>query len=592
MSDKSSKSVTPGGSGGPPATPPSPPKTPASGLANIASLVNPKPGKLGDAMYCKSPALLAQTLGPMIASQLGLDEKELKKLLVLYFASHGIANDKCLAAVHANLPDPKANTGNQGSGTLTLPSTEVLRKIARGVHLAVGKSLFLQKGTTYEELFDLVGATTNPGNISGAQALRPRKSSGVTFSESSRIPKVSVPSYTKYEPDDSEQFLERVQSAFESEGAGDYLTDSATCTQNLYISKAFCSRILHSFSDSPTQRYLKEEWNGYKDVSLLWTELVKHFRHPQFKRSARGKLWDRLLRLECTDFNDFTRWYSDINEIVSKLTNLKSQAVTDEELLCSFVGRGLDVEELKEEQKKFLKPSTVPFKDMLSDLREDYRAQKGKEEASTATANTKRATRRAKQTADSKPISFPTFPRNRNNVVDPAVYAQLKAFYSLAIKEERTAAEQKEVDNFTLEPAPSDSKWKKNKPYDRGDRDRGSGGGNRKPPRDSGRRSDKRRSRDDYGKRSSRRSYQGRSSRSRDRSYSRSRSPSRSPSRDRRDRSRSRSRSHERSSRRSSHEKKRRASSRSPSVDNSRSTRRTMFSGKPTPDGNGGRKNK
>ena len=402
---------------------------------------------------------------------------------------------------------------------------------------------------------------------------------------------MSIPSYKKFEPDDSEKFLDSVESAFASEGQSKYLTDHATNTLNPDTAKAFCSRILFSFSDSTTQKYLKEKWKGSDDVSVLWRELNKHFRHPLFERAARSKLWDRILRLECTDLSDFTRWYSDINEIVTKLTALKSIAVTDEELLCSFVARGLDVTELKEEHKKFLKPTSLSFKDMLDNLREDYRAQEGKEESSTATAGSSRTSRRATQAADSKPTKFPNFPRNRNNVCDPTVYAQLKAFYLLAIKQDRTAVEQKEVDNFVLAPAAADSKWKKKPDFNKGNRDRSDRGDYKgKSSYDSGRRNDKRRDSSSYGDKSSsrksRRSHRDEPSRSRDRSYSRSRSRSRSASRDRRDRSRSRDRSLDRNARRANRSSKR-SHDRSDAKDSTRNSRRTMFSGNANPNGKG-----
>ena len=598
-SSASANTVTPGGTaGGTTNSPSTPPRTPGrnpGAATNIAAAAHPPSSTLGSTMFCTTHTILASVVGPMIASQLGKGTAEILGLLGRYLSSHGIDNDRCLAAVHDSLPDPEANSGDQGATTLTLPSMNVLRKIAFGVHLAVGNSLFLQQGTTYEEISNLA-ATTHPGNISGAQALSTSNSSAVRFADSSsRIPKVSISSYKKFEPDESEKYLDHVESAFASEGMGKYLTCSNTCTLNPDISKAFCSRILYSFTDSTTQRYLKEQWKGTTDVSLLWKELNSHFRHPLFERSARSKLWDRILRLECTELSDFKRWYSDINEIVTKLTALNSVAVTDEELLCSFVARGLDVPELKEEHKKFLKPSSLPFKDMLDNLREDYRAQEGKEESSTATATSTRSSRRAKQNSDSKPIQFPTFPRNKQNVCEPHIYAQFKAFYNLAIKQDRTSNEQKEVDNFVIDPSPPDSNWKRQKPYKKGGgRDGGGGGGGRRPPRDNGRRDDDRRDGNRRGKgsyRSSRRSHRERPSRSRDRSYSRSRTRSRSLSRDRRDRSRSRDRSPDRSARRSARSK-RSSSDRSPTPDRERTSRRTMFSGRSHPDSGTGKSKK
>ena len=78
---------------------------------------------------------------------------------------------KCLAAMYDSLPNPKANTGDQGDKTLNLPSTKVLRKIACGVQLTVGNStMFLQRCTTYKEISRFFVAMAHPGNISGAQA--------------------------------------------------------------------------------------------------------------------------------------------------------------------------------------------------------------------------------------------------------------------------------------------------------------------------------------------------------------------------------------------------------------------------------------
>ena len=162
---------------------------------------------------------------------MGKDPAEITDLLALYLSSHGIDNDKCLAFVHDGLPDPTANEGDQGGGRiLTLPSTKMIRKIACGVQLAVGNYLFLQQGTTYEEISKIpLVATTHPGNISGAQTLSKSNSSAVSFSASaSRIPKVSIPSYKKFDPDESKKYLDSVESAFALEGMSKYLTDRST----------------------------------------------------------------------------------------------------------------------------------------------------------------------------------------------------------------------------------------------------------------------------------------------------------------------------------------------------------------------------
>ena len=249
----------------------------------VLQTINPPPGLFGTAMHCKTPDLLAAVLAPMIARRLGKDPDSITDILQKYLSSHGIENDFALSSVHDCLPNPKANEGDQGNTTLTLPSFRELVKLAKGVHSAVENTMFLQPSTSYdEEVLKFIGAKAHPGNISGAQALSKSNSSSVRFSESSsRIPKVSIPSYKKYEPDESEKYLEHVESAFASEGMGKYLSDSSSSARNPEIAKAFCSRILYSFSESTTQRYLKEQWKGSTDVSVLWTELNKNFRHTE-----------------------------------------------------------------------------------------------------------------------------------------------------------------------------------------------------------------------------------------------------------------------------------------------------------------------
>ena len=522
--------------------------------SQVLQAINPPPGLFGTAMHCKTPELLAAVLAPMIARRLGKDPDSITDILQKYLSSHGIENDLALSSVHDCLPNPKANEGDQGNTTLTLPSFRELVKLAKGVHSAVENTMFLQPSTSYDEVLKFIGAKAHPGNISGAQALSQSNSSTVSFSSTSRgMPKVTVPKYKNFEPDESEQYLNAVISAFEIEGTGNYLTDPSLSAKNPEIAKAFCARIISSFTDSTTAAFLKVKWAHVSDASVLWDMMLKHFKHPHHQRSARGKLWDRILKLECTDITDFQRWYNDINEIVDKLTNLNSVAVHDEELLCSFVARGLNVEELREEHKKFLKPSSASFSSMLTTLLEDYRAMIGLSEDGVASGpgNNARSSRRAK--ADANTASMPPFPKNTGNACDPRVYAQLKKFYSLAIKPDRSSAEQTELDTFALRPTTTKTDHKSSrggggkdykKRSDSRQTDRRGGGGYGKDY--NKKRSDDRRDNYRNDNRRTRRGHRG------DRSYSRSydrtdsrrsHSRSRSRSRDRRSRSRSRSRS-------------------------------------------------
>ena len=118
MSGRNSSTITPGASGGTDGssigTPTTPPCFPILTAQGIAASTNPPTGSLGATMYCSTPKKLASVVGPMIASQLGKDAAEISDLLVDYLSSHGIDNDKCLAAVHDGLPDPTTNEGAFG----------------------------------------------------------------------------------------------------------------------------------------------------------------------------------------------------------------------------------------------------------------------------------------------------------------------------------------------------------------------------------------------------------------------------------------------------------------------------------------------
>mmetsp|Transcript_3862 Transcript_3862/g.5772 ORF Transcript_3862/g.5772 Transcript_3862/m.5772 type:complete len:185 (-) Transcript_3862:150-704(-) len=177
-------------------------------------------------MHFLTPDLFAVVLVPVIAMRLDKDPDSITELLKKYLSSHGIENDLSISSVHDCLPSPKANKGDQGHTTLTLPSFHELTKLAKDMHAAVENTMFLQPGTSYDEVLKFIGVKTNLGNISGTQALSQSISSTVSFSTTSRgMPKFNVPKYKNFEPDEFEQYLDTVISAFESEGTGTYLTN-------------------------------------------------------------------------------------------------------------------------------------------------------------------------------------------------------------------------------------------------------------------------------------------------------------------------------------------------------------------------------
>ena len=76
----------------------------------------------------------------------------------------------------------------------------------------------------------------------------------------------------------------------------------------------------------------------------------------------------------------FMAFYSSFKIQVSHLTKLESITITDDTLVQSFLARAINVDELKEETKKFLKCRTRNYGDILQDILSDFCAQ---ESAST-----------------------------------------------------------------------------------------------------------------------------------------------------------------------------------------------------------------
>ena len=76
----------------------------------------------------------------------------------------------------------------------------------------------------------------------------------------------------------------------------------------------------------------------------------------------------------------FTSFYFSFKTQVSHLTKLESIAITNDTFIRSILARIINVDELKEATKKFLKCGTKDYEEILQDILSDFRAQ---ESAST-----------------------------------------------------------------------------------------------------------------------------------------------------------------------------------------------------------------
>ena len=126
-----------------------------------------------------------------------------------------------------------------------------------------------------------------------------------------------------------------------------------------------------------------------------------------------------------------------------------------------FFAGVINVDELKEETKQFLKCGTKKYEEILQDLLSDFHAQESASNMKNkAAGKSTLSSRRVDVKTGKRSTAFPKLPANSCRAIDPHFYNQLKEWYKLVSKQDRTEAEFQKAQNFKFTPAPVAAKAK------------------------------------------------------------------------------------------------------------------------------------
>jgi hypothetical protein len=531
------------------------------------------------ASKCTDAASLATVITPLVIEKfkIGDDKADaLKSEISKYFTKCGVTNDNTYAYMH-NADWPKVTTVEEPLSLISHPVSVLIKELAVYVDLALNSEYYLGEGVSYKSLSSWAKAKLNPV-INDARGSSASETLIDTKKVSSKVPLFKVPTFTGDEYD-GESYIRSVESAFQSAAMKQFLSDSVYCVANEEWSGAFCSRIRESLRKNTTVGFLAEENDASLNCASLWTKIKDHLNSSSLATAKVTRQWESLFGLKCESMSEFLKFYSAFKTIRYKLQTSKSVAITDDNFLRSFLARTIDVPELQEETKKFLKEPNTPYSVILEKIHKDYRAQDTTSEIKEKVKVSKSLIgRRAEKTAGRTASKFPRLPTN-NKTMSNAAWQKLLEWHKIAGNKDRTDAEFEKANTMSF-PKSEPYAGKKGGNYDKKNPNKGKDSHKYAHKKEGG-----------YKKsnyRDSRRGRRGSSSRSSSigRYDTRPvRSRSRSPRRDHRSGSRRRSKSRDRSppdrrNRRAS----RRSYSRSRSPERNRTSntrpnndRRTMF---------------
>ena len=152
------------------------------------------------------------------------------------------------------------------------------------------------------------------------------------------------------------------------------------------------------------------------------------------------KNWQDFFRLRCETLESFPKFYSDLRIITTNFRTTKSIAVSDDSFLKAFLSGAINVEELQQGAKDFLKEGDKKYLNIMDDLQVDFNATESGTDIQDSSKPKKLQLRRAKNT-DLPPFDGVTFktppqvggtiklPPNTGNLIPNAYYKQFKGWY-------------------------------------------------------------------------------------------------------------------------------------------------------------------
>jgi len=432
-------------------TPPRPaqPLTPASvGLSTVQK--------------CSTTRQLAKAITPIIAEKFSLDDATMSRLgkqLNFYFSKVGVSNDSIFAMMKnkSDWPDASAHTtANQPLDLITIPVALLLCEIAGYMEQAIESKFFLVPGVTYKSLSSWAKAKSDPGRHDA----RGSHSSTTLVSGASSNQKMPSFKVDRFEGDafSGDAFVRKVIGIFASNAVSSYLSDSRMCRQNLPWSGAFASRIRESIAESPILGFIATELETEENCAKVWSRVCQHLTKTDVMIGRVLGDWQDFFKLRCENKEDFLEFYSSAKKILHRLKVAKSVAVSDDSFLRSFFAKAIDVPELQEATKQFLKQFNVKTEDILESVHNDYRSietrerlEEGSIGSSTGGKSTSRRANPMKTPIPKKAsvVTYRKFPLNSGNLIPPEYYKQVKEWYDHAVKgKDKTEEDEKWLSAF------------------------------------------------------------------------------------------------------------------------------------------------
>ena len=418
---------------------------------------------------CETAEELAVLLTPLLMEKFRFKtdtEAELLRQTQSFLEKTGVTNDS-LYAYMATQAWPMVKTVEEPLSLITHPVTALLSEIAGYVGLALDEQYHLEQGVTYKSLSSWAKATLHLSiNDASSTAVSTSVGDPRVPNKTSKVPSFALKPFTGDEFD-GDDYIHKVENTFENYAMSRFLKKHSYCESNPEWSGAFCARIRASIRDNHMIGFIAEEQAEQSNSCDLWKVIRAFLTSAELRTVKTTKHWDKLFNLQCEDMETFMSFYSSFKTQVSHLTKLESIAITDDTFVRSFLARVINVDELKEETKQFLKCGTKKYEEILQDILGDFRAQESASSIQNkAAGKSSLSSRRVDVKTGKRSNAFPKLPANSCRAMDPHHYNQLKEWYKLVSKPDRTDTEFQKAQNFkfTYAPAANKAKGKANEP--------------------------------------------------------------------------------------------------------------------------------
>ena len=184
---------------------------------------------------------------------------------------------------------------------------------------------------------------------------------------------------------------------------------------------------------------------------------MQGYGHIGVSLSRECGLWKKLLALCCNNVDKFLEFYSDMVKVLHDLYTIKSVAVNG-----VFMHKMIDVDELHDSSKKLLLNFSKTSEELLKDVKMDHSTLHASESIKDNTTGTKLPPT-VRHVNGSKP-SFPEdkkvtfkgsyvtpFPKNTGTKIPQETYSQVKSWYQIVAKKEKTSEDTKWLSDFKFE---------------------------------------------------------------------------------------------------------------------------------------------